>query len=430
MKHVLFAAAAAISAVSYGGFWGAVNRVQKTVDTVNAVGDLIRGGDSSTQSQPVQPAQAPAPVPVSVPAAPAPAVPAAPAPAVPTVAAPAPAVDVSAFAAARTTSEDTAEPEFKWGSLRFKKPATPEQIAAAKQKAGDKASGDVKLDFDGADEATVAAAIAQFPHAAQVTLRKTKMSSLASLALLSNATTLDLHDLEGVSFAPLAALAKVRKLTCMYCAIDDLSPFSGWMNLEDADFYGARLQDFTPLASCAKLRRVNFYAVKMPPEKYATLGALRQVRDFHGGLTKMTSIAWLSGMAQVESVQIFAERIDSYAPLATLPNLRHLRLWNQDGGAMSTAVGDLSPILANAPLLEKLELPGSRYANPAAIGALKNLTTLDLSGAKEPVDVSFVTALPKLKSLSLRGTTVVNGSAVAALPKTVRVGTDKKTQGL
>ena len=101
MKHVLFAAAAAISAVSYGGFWGAVNRVQKTVDTVNAVGDLIRGGDSSTQSQPVQPAQAPATVPVSVPAAPA--------PAVPTVAAPAPAVDVSFV---------TALPKLKSLSLR------------------------------------------------------------------------------------------------------------------------------------------------------------------------------------------------------------------------------------------------------------------------------------------------------------------------
>ena len=97
---------------------------------------------------------------------------------------------------------------------------------------------------------------------------------------------------------------------------------------------------------------------------------------------------------------------------------------------MSTAVGDLAPILANATLLEKLELPGSRYTNPAAIGALKNLKTLDLSGAKESVDVSFVSQLPKLKYISLRDATVVNGAAVTALPKMVRVITDKKTKGL
>lgn len=464
MKYVLFAALAAIASnSSYGGFWDAVNRVQKTVDTVNAVGDLIKGGNSSNQVQPAQPVETPAPAPAApareasaqaspvpeapVTATPAPAVPAAPDPASPAPAtqpvrqasadvqaAAVPAVsdaDMAAFAAMRTKSTDTAEPEFEWGAMTFTKPATPEQIAAARQKIGDKASGGIKLVFEKADEATVTAAILQFPNATQLSLRETKMSSLSVLALLTKATTLDLHDLDALSYAPLAGLQKVVKLTCMYCTVEDLSPFSGWRNLEDVNFYGAKLQDFSPLASCPKLRKVDFYAVKMPPEKYATLGTLKQVKEFHGGLTKMTSIAWLSGMTQVESVQIFAEKIDSYAPLATLPNLRKLRLWNQFGGEhMSTAVGDLAPILANAQRLEKLELPGSRYTNATAIGALKNLTTLDLSGAKEPVDVSFVTQLPKLKSISLRDTTVVNGSAVAALPKKVRVSTDKNTKGL
>ena len=51
----------------------------------------------------------------------------------------------------------------------------------------------------------------------------------------------------------------------------------------------------------------------------------------------------------------------------------------------------------------------------------------DLSTAKQPVDVSFVKSLPKLKHIALRGTEVVNGSAI---PASVKVYSDDKTKGL
>ena len=37
MKHLLFAAVALAVAASYGGFWDKVNRVQRTIETVNQV---------------------------------------------------------------------------------------------------------------------------------------------------------------------------------------------------------------------------------------------------------------------------------------------------------------------------------------------------------------------------------------------------------
>ena len=97
-----------------------------------------------------------------------------------------------------------------------------------------------------------------------------------------------------------------------------------------------------------------------------------------------------------------------------------------DGKTMATALGDLS-FLANCRKLKKLELPGSAYSNTAVIGTLTDIEELDLSNAKQPVDVSFVKSLPKLKSLALRGTEVVNGSAI---PSGVKVSKDAKTTGL
>ena len=89
-------------------------------------------------------------------------------------------------------------------------------------------------------------------------------------------------------------------------------------------------------------------------------------------------------------------------------------------------IGDLS-FLAPCRKLKKLELPGSVYSNTALIGSFAELEELDLSNAKQPVDVSFVKSLPKLKRITLRGTQVVNGSAI---PATVKVYSDKKTTGL
>ena len=349
----------------------------------------------------------------------------------PPVAVPAVSAELEAFAKARTTAADTAEPEFKYGSLRFSKPATPEQIAAVKQKiaADETSSGSIRLYFNKVDDATVAAAIAQFPGATEVSVSDTQLTTLAPFALLSNVTKLAVKGVKKLNIAPLAGLRKVRSADFTYSEIADLSPLAGMSELEDIDFYGAELTDFSPLASCPKLDRVNFYAAKLPPAGYASLGTLKQVKKFHGGLTKMTSIEWMKQVPQAEEVKIFAEKIPDLTPIASLPNLTYLRLWNMDGGSLSTAVGDLAFLSGNKKL-KKLELPGSRYVNTDVLAALPLLETVDLYGAKNPVSVAFAARLPKLKILGLGGATVTDGAVVASLPKTVRVRTDKKTQGV
>lgn len=334
----------------------------------------------------------------------------APAVAAPAPVATAPVVKPAAAAAPVASAAETAEPEFKYGRLIFKLPATPEQLAAAKAKVNADASRAKRLQLEfgkKVDEATISAAITQFPNAMSVRVDSVKMASLAAFSQLRS----------------------VQKVSYSYGTDLDLTPLAGLPELTDVNLYGSSVTSFAPLASCPKLERVHFYAVKSSPEGYASLGLLRQVKKFHGGLTKMTSLEWLRQVPQAEELQIFAEKIADLTPISTLKNLTYLRCWNMSGDTMSTPVGDLA-LLAGNTKLRTLELPGSRYSNTAALASLVELEALELSNAKEPVDVAFVAKLPKLKRLDLNNTAVVNGAAVSALPKTVTIYSNKKTTGL
>ncbi|MBP5319956.1 MAG: hypothetical protein J6334_03125, partial [Kiritimatiellae bacterium] len=336
---------------------------------------------------------------------------------------------IAAFAGARTTAADTAVPEVKWGTVYVKKPATPEQVLEAKNAflADKRDLANATVRFEGVDDATVAATLAVFHQAATVDVEKSTLSTLAPFALLRNAKKIGLNKVGCTDLKPLAGLPNLVTLSLHYCKLDNFAPLATLQALEELDLYGAEVTgSLAPLAACPKLNKVDFYAVKGPQAFYDSLGSLKQVKEFHGGLTKMTSIQWLRAVPQAETVQIFAEKIDDLTPISTLVNLTYFRGWNMDGGSMATALGDLS-FLAPCRKLKRLDLPGSAFTNTALIGTFTELEELDLSRVKQPVDVSFVKSLPKLKRISLYGTEVINGNAI---PPSVKIYSDKKTTGL
>ena len=439
---VVFAASAA-----FGGFWDVLNKVQQTVETVSAVGELVNG-----QQQPAQPAETPAvapeaptpvapstltPVATETPAPVAPEAPVAPAVAATTVqetppAEPvaAPVVDAASFATQCTTATDTAVPSVSGDVVTFAKPATPAQVKEAKDAfvASGREISDAGLTFDkGVDDATVAAALAAFPDAWSVTVKEAKLSTFAPFALLGEVKRISFSHVRCADTKPFAGCANLTSLELKYCDISDLSGFGGLQSLERVNLYGSSVScSFAPLATCSSLEVIDFYAVKGPKTTYDSLGALTQVKEFKGGLTKMTSLKWLLTCPQTEVLEVFSENIDDFSPISSLPNLVRFRDWNMDGGSMASALGDLS-FLSPCKKLQKLELPGSAYSNTAVIGTFAELEELDLSGAKQPVDVSFVASLPKLGRLTVRGTEVVNGTAI---PGKVKIYKDNKTKGL
>ena len=429
MKKLVILPVFVLAFAAYGGFWDTLNKVQRTVETVNAVGEIINGNPA----QPQRPAQVQPSESASTPASMSPAtVPTAQDQSSQALSMQTPAADpaeIASFAGARTTASDTAVPAVKWGNIYVNKPATPEQVLEAKKAflADNREMPDASVRFENVDDATVSATLAVFHQATSVDVSKSKLTTLAPFSLLRSATKISLNKVDCKDMKPFAGLAQLKRLSLHYCTMADLSPLAGLKSLEELDLYGASVTgSFAPLAACPKLTKIDFYAVKGPQETYDSLGALVQVKEFRGGLTKMTSLKWVKTVPQAETLVVFSEKIDDFSPISTLVNLTYFRGWSMDGGRMATALGDLS-FLAPCRKLKKLELPSSAYSNTGIIGTFTELEELDLSKAKQPVDVSFVKNLPKLKRISLYGTQVVNGNAI---PASVKVNKDAKTTGL
>lgn len=300
-----------------------------------------------------------------------------------------------------------------------------EVAAAAEEFKALGGSASVSLTLEKCDAGALAAAAQAWPGATSVYITDTaadrKLADLAPVAAFTAARRVSITGVKA-DFAPLAALAGVRSLALKYCEIADLAPVAALPALAELDLYASKVKDFAPLAAAKGLRTIDYYAVNplVPGEDcYRSLGTLKQVTAFHGGLTKMTSLAWLKDVPQAEEVKIFAEKIDDFTPLASLPNLRYLRAWNMDGRNVATAFGSLK-VLANATKLERLELPGSVVADFDALAALTALKTLDLA-VKCDVDLAFAKGLRNLKKLTLpndRKTAhkVSNFDALAGLP--------------
>ena len=301
-----------------------------------------------------------------------------------------------------------AELKIKYGTLIAEKPATAEEIAAVKaaylaepKNAGCKFSILLK---ETADDSTLAAAVAAFPEAVEVNVDgKNGVKSIASIApLKTTLRKLTARHFAALDLSVVAGFEALEKADFMYSAIDDLSPLASCPKLKEVSVYSAKVKDFTPLAGCPNLECVIYYGINATPEVFATLGSLKNVRKFYGGLTKMTSLAWLSGVPQAEELKIFAEKIDDFSPIAGLEKLTYLRAWNMKGDNLSTELGDLA-FLRNAHALKVLELPGSEYTNLEALSGLTSLERIDLSDSDSPVDFAFAKNLSRLKSIDVIG---------------------------
>ena len=339
--------------------------------------------------------------------------------------APSAAKGVAAVAFALLSLAAFAEKRVTRSGVTLKGADAAEVAAAAEEFKALGGSASVSLTLEKCDASALAAAAQAWPGATSVYITDTaadrKLADLAPVAAFTAARRVSITGVKA-DFAPLAALAGVRSLALKYCEIADLAPVAALPALAELDLYASKVKDFAPLAAAKSLRTIDYYAVNplVPGEDcYRSLGTLKQVTAFHGGLTKMTSLAWLKEVPQAEEVKIFAEKIDDFTPLASLPNLRYLRAWNMDGRNVATAFGSLK-VLANATKLERLELPGSVVADFDALAALTALKTLDLA-VKCDVDLAFAKGLRNLKKLTLpndRKTAhkVSNFDALAGLP--------------
>lgn len=260
------------------------------------------------------------------------------------------------------------------------------------------------LDIRDCDNATLAAAATAWADAKTVMIAdsrdKAKLTDLSPIANFKNATRVTLTYIDA-DLAPLATLP-AKELALRYSKLKNLAPIASMPSLQALDCYGSEVESFAPLADAKQLQTIGFYAV-VPLGSgeacYSSLGKLKQVKNFHGGLTKMTSLEWLKEVPQAEELKIFSESIGSFEPITALPNLKYIRIWNMKATRLSSAFGSLK-VLANAKKLTKLEVPGSEVTDFDVLGTLPELKLVDLTAACD-VDLGFVKNLTKLEDLRL-----------------------------
>ena len=327
---------------------------------------------------------------------------------------------ITAFAGARTAAIDTAVPEIKFGTVQVKKPATPEQIAAVKSEClrTGRSLNRLSIRFRNVDDATVAATLAAFRQARSVDLDESPaVTTLAPFELMKNAESLSFTKVSATDLTPLAGLTGLKTLSLIYSTVGDIAPLATLVSLEELNLYGATLSSgFTPLASCPNLKKICYFATKLDPPLYDTLGDLKQVKTFDGGLSMMTSLTWLRRVPGAEELHVFAEKVEDREAIGTVAALRKVRLWNLCGDRMSTKAGDLK-YLTTCQNLEVVELPGSDYTNLEALGALPKLREISLNDAPQPIDLAFLKTTPNVTKLSISRTkaAVTNFEAIATL---------------
>ena len=245
-----------------------------------------------------------------------------------------------------------------------------------------------------------------------------RIASYKGLPSLPNLKRAALYNASPDDLTPLVeAMPNLTELRLNYNVIKDLTPLTKLAKLNDLNLYGATVKDFSPLAGCPSLRKMMYYAVK--DADFSTLGALTQVTELNGGLTKLDNLDWVANLPNLKKFDVFAEYVKDYSPLTKI-NLEDFQIWN-----MREPVGDLAAVgqLASLKKLKFWDVKGA--TNSAALSGLTGMNKFIIDGynAKEgePFDFTSASGWKNLKELEIRKTNGINTANIGTLPALERL---------
>jgi internalin A len=227
-----------------------------------------------------------------------------------------------------------------------------------------------------------------------------------------NASTCDLYDLDDEARALLAAPEnRSKKLVVVEPTAEMLAWVStqAWIQkLELSSIKG--IDDLTPVGSLEGLEDLKVSNAKMttlaPLEKLVHLERLNLVNS-----SLLTDIGALAVLPNLKDLQFFANQVRDLGPVGAASQLRTLTIRNVSApldplarlGSLEQlevdAKGDLWP-LSTLTGLRSLSLWGGRVSEPAPLGKLVGLQSLDVSSAHVST-VDFASTLRQLKNIDL-----------------------------
>lgn len=162
---------------------------------------------------------------------------------------------------------------------------------------------------------------------------------------------------------------RIKKLSFFRTEIEDISPLSGFIYLEELDLEGTRVSNLTPLSGLVNLQWLDLAAAQV--SDVSPLTSIQSLVGIDLSSTKILDIGPLSRLKGLQWLGLANTSISSIDPLANLVGLKHLDLSN-------TSVSNIAA-LAGLHALEFVDLSQTQVTEVGVVSSFENLRSLDLS---------------------------------------------------
>ena len=237
------------------------------------------------------------------------------------------------------------------------------------------------------------------PDLRQLDLGGNKISNIASLASLTQLTSLNLRGNEITDVSSLSSLSDLTSLSLSENRVANIDGLGALTKLKSLDLYGnQKVADISPLAG------------------------LTNLTDLILSRNRIVDVSPLAGLTKLQTLTLDQNRIADFEPISSLrENLNHYRGGNQNADpivkfrdnnlrrAVLEALGkdpnSADPIkVSEMATLTTLTAQGASISDLTGIQHAVNLKTLDLSGnALDDDDMDRLTRLTQLETLILTG---------------------------
>jgi hypothetical protein len=215
--------------------------------------------------------------------------------------------------------------------------------------------------------------------------RKT-VKTLLPMAGLKNLWSVDLHQILVDDLSPLADKTNLKILNLTFVRSPDVNELVGLKNLNTLGLQSSLVKDISGLANLPKLECLNLsYSRRI--SDFRPLANIPNLRELDISWCEVSDFSFLAKCTQLTKLNLHKTSLGDLKVISHLRNLRELDIsW--------TEVNDLTP-LADLINLESLEFWGTKVKTLQALAGLSKLTHLVIGGTK----VKSVKPLSKLFEL-------------------------------
>ncbi len=225
------------------------------------------------------------------------------------------------------------------------------------------------------------------------------LSDISPIAGLVNLKSLDLQYNKIEDLSPIVNMEKLETLTIHNNLIQTVPDLSKLILIKSLSFSNNRLRDISGLKAMDGLE--TLYLHQNPTLSDLTpLTGVKRLKELWAYSCKLTDISPLAQASNLKTLDLHSNTIVDITPIQELEKLETLNLsYNQ-----IETVPDLSKLL----LVRSLPLFSNNLKDLSGLGRMDGLETLDISGNPLLSELTPLSGLKRLKSLSVKSCKVVN----------------------